>query len=220
MSSSYDQSSPVISLIVSFFLSLSLYVFVILYSLNNNTLTDKNSIRIVIFYLRLSVSIEILTLLFLTIVIATLGNPLSSGNNYSWIISPGVSWIYYYFRPITGVLLIGLGLFANVHLFFRLVTCAGCILEIITDCISANEVYVYYRTVTLNLAPQLNYSASELFVYVIRDYVSFGLSFLIFMLTLHLSVCILLNPSSVSVAMKYSYDRNEVMQIQRRKRNN
>jgi hypothetical protein len=169
-------------------------------------------------YIRAVVFIEILCLLFLLYYTIGFGNPLTNVTNSAWQLKKGLSWIYGYPRPVSGIILVGFGMAADVHIFVRVFCILGLLLQIVSDVISATQVYLYYGTVKDGNASGGNYTDSEMYQYYMRDVVSVGICTTILLLMLHLTIML-----EISLHQYFPYsmivggdmDRCEVMRQQR-----
>lgn len=180
---------------------------------------DLEAAKRLMISLRLAIIAEIVCLMILLYNSVKYGNPLPL--NYSWVIRPGFSWIYDFPRPVAGILLIGVGLGSDMHRFIRCLVVVVCILQIVSDSISAIETHAYYDQMVLKEALSPHYSSDGVYQYYYRDIASIGLTTVIFCISLHMILLL-----GVKATPKYSYhelaggdfDRNDVMQRERSKR--
>mmetsp|Transcript_24809 Transcript_24809/g.22530 ORF Transcript_24809/g.22530 Transcript_24809/m.22530 type:complete len:251 (+) Transcript_24809:11-763(+) len=205
----------------SFIVSVGIYVILLFLPAirSKKSFWDTIAAKKVIFILRIVVSLELLSLIILLIFTIFYGSPLAL--HYSWVLSNGVSWLYSYPRPITGIISIGCGLISDMHFGLRYICILGCILQFISDSVSATQVYNYYIQVLSNKASGGQYNENSLYAYFIRDILSFGLSFLILLLSIHFLILTglygkpLITYSSIHGG---DFDRCEVMRTQRKMR--
>jgi hypothetical protein len=183
------------------------------------SIMDINSAKILMYHLRVFIILEVLSLSWLLVNTMLIGCPLPI--DYAWVIYKGFSWIYNFPRPVSGIFLIGIGINSDIHVLIRGISVSGCILQILSDSISAIETISYYHQIKTNHAVSQLYSTSGLFFYFARDISSIFLTCVILLLLTHLSIIL-----GVSISPRYSYnelvggdlDRCGVMHRERSKR--
>ena len=166
---------------------------------------------------RCFITLQLLAFIFLYYAQYHYGSPLPS-NNAAWNIAGSLSWIYYYTRPVSGMLFISAGLVSDMHPMFRFICTAGCLLEIVSGSISSFQVYDYMiQSKTLN-APTGLYTLKMLYYFYLRDLFSFGLSFLILLNISYLSAilgCFSSQTIPYALIIGGDIDRCEVMRQHR-----
>lgn len=89
-------------------------------------------------------------------------------------------------RPVSVIVLLCFGLFAEMHAGPRYICLAGGIVGFVFDAISAVRVYLYLYQVIDHAAPTGLYTETTMRLYFYRDMLSFGLCMYITLVTLHM----------------------------------
>jgi len=186
---------------------------------------DAIAARRVMGGLRVLLFINTLSCLVLLYLVAALGRPipvpyksyaLAYGSNNSG------SWIFDYPRPVWGLVIIGIGVFGDMHPAPRILCMLGCLLQMLCDGISyvfVNDYIVQHDTYA---APfEGIYTSGAMIVYKYRDIVSMALNVWILLLCAHLT-CLVgwCEPQLITYQMIVGgqLDRCEIMRMQVDKR--
>lgn len=164
---------PIVNAIfISFGISLFLFLFWCLLLSYKYSQEELTKIRYHTYCIRYLICIEVLLITPLIYIRSKLGPPfqLHVVTDYG----NGDSWIYGYGRPITGIILIGIGSFCNVHFVIRNVATAGCLIQISLDIISAVQISSYQQQMNSSGAPSRGYSNTTYTLYKYRDVISIG----------------------------------------------
>jgi hypothetical protein len=136
------------------------------------------SARRVIALIRLCVVVEVLLMMPLLYCVITVGAPLKL-HAYTVYDSKGNSWLYGWGRPIVGLVFVGIGLIADMHMYPRVLCMLGCIHQVVMDGLSEFQVHNYYKQGVHRNAPTGKYTAEMLHLYYWRDLVSIGIGLLL-----------------------------------------
>lgn len=167
------------SLIVSF---LTLIILSPLYR-SKKSFFDHLAARRVIGVIRVFVILELVLNCILLYVTLYKGEPihLHAITDYG----NGSSWIYGFGRPVTGIVLITIGVIGDMHFIARILCLMALLLELATDAISAVQIQDLIFQIEHYSVATSNYSMYWLQVYYWRDLISFGICFFLVVLTAH-----------------------------------
>lgn len=166
--------------------------------------------------IRLQILVEVLLLFYLFYDCHNLGSPVRKDFITSYN-GGRESWLFGYGRPVTSLVLIFVGVVADMHTIFRLICGIGCICEMVLDALSAFEVWEYYLQVIRFNAPLAAYSQRTVLLYFYRDVISFGVCVWILLTLAYFSIVVgLLQPYiSYQVISGGDLDRCASMRKQR-----
>lgn len=209
-------------LLYSFIIALLFYVVLCGIASLNVSFWDYVAISRMCTFIRYAIVIEDICLFILLYYTLTLGSPIGEISSV-WIITARTSWIFSSIRPVAGLILISFGFVSGMHGGARMICAFGCILQMISDAVSIVATNSYYLQVSNQkiAAPKTQYSLGQMQFYMYRDIVSFSLSVLILLISIHLIVALGLGTNN-----RYPYyilsggdnDRCEIMRKQVRLR--
>ncbi len=204
----------------SFLIGLGLFIILFPFYSSRKSLFDALAARNVIRITRLFIILEFACVITLFYYYFTLGSPITLHAQLAY--GNGDSWLYGYGQPTCSLIFICLlGVACDMHPFLRLLTMAGCGVEIMSAALSAYQVRDYYRQIRGLAAPSFGYSAENLLTYYWRDVISLGLCTTILFLVAFLTCIVgwwppqLIHPAQIS---GYDLDRFQVMRTQRTRR--
>lgn len=179
------------ALVYSFIIGLFAYVLCLPLYRSRKSFGDAIAARRVIGILRVLVFIETCACFTLMYFIIAVGSPIPAPYaSYAmpYGASNGNSWIFSYPRPITGIVLIGLGTFGDMHPIPRILCLTGSLFQGICDGISYIFVLNYITQHNKNNASlQGNFNITAMYVYIYRDLISFAVCIWMVLLSGHLS---------------------------------
>jgi hypothetical protein len=214
---------PIYYLRFSFLFALA--VFIVLFPLyrSRKSFFDVIAVKKTMPALRGFILLLSIAQLYLLYCVYFFGSPIPASPRMILSFTRGLSWIYFYTRPISGILLSAAGVVAEMHPLFRFLPALGCISDIIFGSISSFQVYDYYtQSLRLN-APKGLYTTELLYFYFIREIISFGLSFVVLFHLIYLSSILgIYAPQNIPYSLIIGGDINrpEMMRKQRDIRNN
>ena len=170
------------NLIRCFIAALIAYLVIFALSKSRKSWWDALAARKVAFTLKILVLIEMFVILPLIYCVVSLGSPIPLySKDYNYV------WIYSYGRPVSGIILISMGLFSDMHALARWFCILGTIIQAGADGYSSVQVYNYLEQVHENNAPNGEYTTETLTRYYWRDVGSFGIFVMLLLMCLHLS---------------------------------
>ena len=172
----------------SFLSGLALFVILLPFCRSYKSFYDAVAAKRVLSVVRILIMIEAIFLIILLYYVIKYGSPLQLHALLE--LEGGTSWLYSYGRPVSGILLITIGMMGEMHPIPRLVCIFGCFYEICLDSLSAVQVQDYYHQLQTMNAPSGLYSEQSLLYYYYRDIISIGLCSAILFFVSHLT-CIL-----------------------------
>lgn len=134
----------------------------------------------------------------------------------------GNSWLYSYHRAVYGIIFIVLSGFSEVHPIIRIISISSILIMILSDSLSAVQVYDYLQQIKDRDAPTNGYTIQQLINYYWRDIISVGLLTIILLLvsflTCILGCCMpqLINYSEITGSIEF--DRPLVMRANKGRR--
>lgn len=200
----------------SFVVALIVFVVLLPFCRSRKSWWDAIAARKVTFVLKVFIVCELFAILPLIYCVVMYGSPITLKSHET-----DYYWTFGYGRPVFGIVMLSLGLFAEMHAVMRWMCKAGCVAQATFDFLSAFLVYDYIHQVNHYNASTGSYSLQLLNYYFWRDVGSFGLSVLILLLALHLSNIVgLCQPQLISfqAIVGGDFDRLAVLNREREKR--
>jgi hypothetical protein len=142
------------------------------------------------FILRLLIALEIFSCFVLFYFTFDLGSPIPypySGYAIPYGTSNSNSWVFGFARAITGIVVIGIGIFGDMHPAPRFFCMLGGMLQVYCDCVSSILMEDYLDQSLQKSASLGKYNATTFRIYMYRDFSSLAINIWIILLCSHLS---------------------------------
>jgi hypothetical protein len=207
----------------SFFVGIGIFLVCFVFCRSKKSFFDVIASRKVMKCLRTLIFFELCCLGVLFYFYFEYGSPILMNAQFSYGSSSySGNWLFSFPRPVTGLVLIGMGLFGDNHSIIRVFCMIGCGIQMIGDACSAYQVNDYRNQQLKNSAPHYNgYTPDTLLTFYWRDIVSIAVCTAALLLAAHMTNIVgwcnppLIHPSLISGA---EYDRYAVMKRNREDR--
>ena len=187
--SSSSDLSDFLPIIYGFLGAIAAFIIFVPFYRSRKSFFDAIAARRIVSFLRFAIFCEIFIILPLLYFTIDYGYPVSYPYN-SLALTYGTknsnSWVFGYGRPITGIITIGFGFFADMHIGPRVTCLFGSALQAVLDAFSYLQVNDYIIQTKHYSAPLGKYTSSTLAFYELRDVISFSCCIWTFLLCGHL----------------------------------
>lgn len=202
----------------SFLIASGVYCVAIILCRSQKSPWDAISARKVLILIRTIVIFELVLLVWLLFCYITYGSPINTNPVTPYMSdNKQQSFVYGFGRPVLGIVLIGMGLFSDMHLAFRLAAIIGSSIESVLDGLSAFQIKILLDEVIHGTASSGVYPKHIIGWYYWRDIISIANSITIVYLVLHFSFLLLWSLPRITYQNLEGgeLDRCEVMRKQR-----